>query len=231
MHGLIDSQALHVRKLNAGVPPLRHLFGIVEALESDVLRIRKRVHSLDQRIQRKPDPRHDDGPCFDAPVSVDSLFERCDFEKTVQIEHLGLRDSAFDGDCPGDRAKVLRVMRGITLRGPELVEVVVAGHTLIRSRLLRGAELAFHRIEFRVRDCSAPKGAESYRCEKTAAVQVNALGRDRRIRKLRNFPGYAHGPTPPSKASVPSRLAHVPTWGLEQTPRVVIRSRSVEPKG
>src|SRR5260370_3562259 len=179
MHGFIDSQALGVRKRDARVASLWHLVRIIEALESYVLRARKRVHNLDQGTQRKADPWHDDGPSFDAPVSVDSFFERGDLQKSVEIEHLGLGDSAFNRDRPGDCSKVLCVVCGIAFCGPELVEVVVVDHILIRSRSFRRAEGTLQSFESCTRDCGAAPGAESYRCEKTTAVQVDALGRDR----------------------------------------------------
>ena len=39
----------------------------------------------------------------------------------VEIEHLRLGDSAFNRDCPGERAKGFRVMRGVALRSFKLV--------------------------------------------------------------------------------------------------------------
>jgi hypothetical protein len=126
-----------------------------------VFRARKRAHSVDQRIQRKADPRHDDRPCFDTPMSMDSFFEWCDFEKSVKINYLGLRNSTFNADHLGDGANGLGVLGGIALRCPELVEVVVGGHNLRGGRFFGRAQGTLYCIELCTRDGSAAGGAEN----------------------------------------------------------------------
>src|SRR5271163_2579572 len=93
--------------------------------------------------------------------AIDSLFERCDFEKRVKIDYLGLRNSTFNIDCPGDGTKALGVLGRIALCCPELVEVVVGGHNLIGSGFFRRAQGTLYCIELCTRDGSATAGAEN----------------------------------------------------------------------
>src|SRR4051794_19864952 len=89
MHCLVQSKAFDVGPLKTraenGALSWK-TFRIIEALKCHVSGRRYRFDLLDQFRQRKADPGYDHGPALYAPVPVNSLFLRRQFEYVFDIE-------------------------------------------------------------------------------------------------------------------------------------------------
>jgi len=96
VHRFVHPQALDVGKRNTRMATFWHLFRVVQTLERDVLRAGKRIGELDQRAQRKADPRHHNRPGLDAAMTINTLFEGCDLQEHIQIEHLRFGNCSLD---------------------------------------------------------------------------------------------------------------------------------------
>src|SRR5437016_10705772 len=101
MHGLIQPQPFHIREVDSSPSGPRHLLLVVVALERQILRFRRRLHLLEQRVERKADPRNYHGPTFHATHPVNTLFERRDLEKGVVVESRRLGYFAIYLQRPG----------------------------------------------------------------------------------------------------------------------------------
>ncbi len=70
---------------------------------------------------------------------------------------------SLDLYCPGQGVKILRVLVGIALAGPELVVVVVGGDIFEAVRRLVGAKLTLADVS---QFCTAPVGNNSAHCRR-----------------------------------------------------------------
>src|SRR5258708_4418211 len=143
MHGFIQPQPFHVGEVDSGPSSPRHLLLVVVALERHVLCFGRRLHLLEQRVERKADPRNYHGPTFHATHPVNTLFERRNLEKGVVVESDRLGYFAIYLQRPGRGAEVPRVRRRIFFVAAELVEVVVVSDGVEGSGLLADAQWAF----------------------------------------------------------------------------------------
>src|SRR5437879_1471708 len=142
MHGLIQPQPFHIREVDSSPAGPRHLLLVVVALERHILRFRRRLHLLEQRVERKADPRNYHGPTFHATHPVNTLFERRNLEKGVVVESCWLTHFTVYLQRPGRGAEVPRVRRRIFFVTAELVEVVVVGDGVEGSGLFVDAKWA-----------------------------------------------------------------------------------------
>src|SRR5580692_5131080 len=140
MRGLVDSEAFNVGKIDSGSTPQRHLLLIEIALKRNELRVGIGFRRLDYGAERIADPRHHDGPSFDAAVAVDPLFERRELQNFVHRVLARLGALALDRNFPRRSHEFRRVLRRIALVGAKLVVIVVRGHDLRSRDLLGGAE-------------------------------------------------------------------------------------------
>src|SRR3984885_15385910 len=136
MHGFIQSEALHIRKVDAGRTRAEHLLGVVVGFKSHVFRFGRRLHLIQQRSQGETDPRYDNGPSVGAAVPVDALFKWGDLEQAVQVERLGFGYLAVYLQRPRRGAEILRVFGGIFFVGAELIIIVVVRNDFERGWLL-----------------------------------------------------------------------------------------------
>ena len=98
---------------------LGHLLGVVVAFKGHVLGFGRRLHLLEQRVQREADPGNHDGPRFDAAMPVDAFFERCDLEQTIEIEGHGLGHFALHlARVQGEVRKLVAFCAGSSLSVP-----------------------------------------------------------------------------------------------------------------
>ena len=136
MHRLVEAQALDIGPVERLKEPAlrRHLLGSHQRLERHVFRRRARIGPRDDVGQRKPDPGDHHRPALDAAQPVDPLLQRVG--RIEILERVGPRigHQPVHHHRPRRRGQRVRVLRGILLGGPELVEVVVAGHMLHRRR-------------------------------------------------------------------------------------------------
>jgi hypothetical protein len=91
MHRLVHAQAFHVRPVDVGDLALpRNCFGIEEAGEFHVLRVRGGLDALQDLGERIADVGNDVQPALGAEHAVDALFERGQGEQVFEVEHRGL---------------------------------------------------------------------------------------------------------------------------------------------
>src|SRR6266403_1332718 len=100
VHGLVKTKTFDVGKIDAAVLSLGHLAGVIESLEGDVACFRRRLDELCEDAEGETDPRHNDGPAFDATMAVDAFFEWSEFQDFVYGELAWLGDVTFNGNVP-----------------------------------------------------------------------------------------------------------------------------------
>ena len=100
VHRFVHAQALGVRPVEHTGAQTRHLRLVSERDEFNKLGIALRLHRIDQRGQRKADPRHHHRPRLDAAEAIDALFERCELEQFFDVEHFRLQHFTFDRNRP-----------------------------------------------------------------------------------------------------------------------------------
>src|SRR6266403_2022374 len=98
--GLAPPRMVNVGKIDAAVLSLGHLAGVIESLEGDVACFRRRLDELCEDAEGETDPRHNDGPAFDATMAVDAFFEWSEFQDFVYGELAWLGDVTFNGNVP-----------------------------------------------------------------------------------------------------------------------------------
>ena len=124
----------------------RHLPGVIQRFEGDVLRLRRRLEPLDDFGKRDADPGNDHRPGLDTAHAVDALLEIEWLDKVVEVERAGLLYVPVNRDRPGACFEVLCVAKRIVLAGAELVIVVVGRDVLVTIGLLGRAERALAHI-------------------------------------------------------------------------------------
>lgn len=128
MAGLVQQQAFDIRPrqrreitgLSGHFLPSRH------GLEGNVFRVTQRLHLVEQRGEREPDPGDDHRPRFDATHAVVPILERYG-EQILQSEFLRLGDETVDFHRPWCRFEVFRVGLRLTLAKIELRASAKAG--------------------------------------------------------------------------------------------------------
>src|SRR5690606_23707123 len=153
-------------------------------------------------------PRNHHRPCFDAAHAVDPLFERVRLEQVFEREGPGYFRFARDADRPRHALESTRVRCRGTLRGAELIDVVVGRDVFVARQLLVGAVTPIaSKLERALRSAECQRGcgrtgAEGKRSlEKLASAHVNALGCDlggcnaRGVSGTRTFDQHRCSPT------------------------------------
>ena len=161
MHRFVDAQAFAIRPFEDARTDAGHLRRIAEGDEGDVLRLRRRLETLEHRCQRHAEPRDHHRPAFDAAQAIHALLGRQALEQIAEFEVAGLRAFAADEHAPRFGAQRLARLRRIGLAAAELVEVVVGGHVLVTREFLVGAK-----------------------------ARLRLLGRDRHLRRRRRRRGF-----------------------------------------
>ena len=121
---------------------IRHLLGIIEALECYVLRLWIRLSSLEQNAQRIANPGYNNRPGFHATKRIDTLLKRGQRTDGVHVQLLRLFNQPFYRECPGTRPEISGIGCRFALAGSKFIKVVVADCFLIRCRRLFCAERA-----------------------------------------------------------------------------------------
>src|SRR5277367_5042771 len=97
IHRFIQPQPFGIRQLDTGVRAFRHLFYVVITFESDKCRLGSRLGQFDEVAERISDPGHDNGPRFDAAMTINALLQRSDLQDFVHRKLPRLFHLAFDG--------------------------------------------------------------------------------------------------------------------------------------
>ena len=149
MHRLVHAQTLTVRPVQHRTPLAGHLLLIHQGLEGHIIGLRGGLESGEQVTQREPDPGHDHRPGLDAAQAVDPLLLRESLQDVLDADLSRCLAFAVDNDIPGPGLQCVGIACRIFLAGTELVEIVVAGHVFVASRLevvpVRGIDEAAHR--------------------------------------------------------------------------------------
>ena len=119
-----------------------HPFRVVQRLECNVLRLRRRLMVLDDVGERNADPRNHHRPRLYATHAIDALLEIKRLDEIVEIERPRLLRVPIDRYRPGARLEVARIHGGVSLARTELVEVVVRRNVFVAVGLIICAERA-----------------------------------------------------------------------------------------
>ena len=118
-------------------PLSEHLSRTKQRGELDELRGGCRLDLLQHVRERHANPRDHHGPGFDAAQAIDPLLERLEVHEVFDRVVAGLADHAVDLDGPWFDLERARVLGGIALLDPELVEIVVRRDVLERIQPCR----------------------------------------------------------------------------------------------
>src|SRR4029079_8286716 len=142
MYRLVHSQRLTIRprEQRREHPNAGHLLRVIEGRELHKLGTRRRLAPSDEVRERKPNPRHNHRPRFDAPQAINPLLEHNPLENILEVPHARLVALALYRHGPWFCRQAFRKPRGRTLIGAVLVEVVVRGDLLPSISCLHGAQ-------------------------------------------------------------------------------------------
>ena len=126
VHRLVHAQALDVG-IPDGTEGTRHLVGVEEGLEAEVLGTRGGSVVLDQVVEREPYPWNHHRPALDAAQAIDTLLQLVAVpgNQVLEIDHPRVVHLTADGDLPRTDAEPLFSTRPAARGDAYLVKVVL----------------------------------------------------------------------------------------------------------